>query len=438
MNPTRPLLRRPDPSTLLVGGLWLSLLLSGCEQDVRQASFYQNVMGAYSDCDASEIRFLTAKQGVQPVFEPCGSNNILSASWSPDGIYVYFQLTHGGYLLDGENKTISTIETPLPVTGGIWLDEDRVAFILPPAEKGGSMRLGVHNRSANALYAVDVDLRDPEFLQPGDAASTLFVTDLDETDRRRPYRIDITTGKVEPAFSWLEGSIDSFTWEPDAERITWGVGMTSWMAAADGSNRVTFVDTLRAVVHPGGRYVALENLGEPVSPFDQQSWDEMSDEARERWQRRREAWVSRLPDWAPREVRPPSFDIYDTQSEQRYRFTSFQGDRFEWYPARDYYASFRLWGIEGKELNKNLALADLTGRLRLVDRGEFPRGIERVDQASPPASAQADEPAPEAEAVPTPQVDSRGGESPTDEPAKADPALSKKVEDPAVEAKGED
>ncbi len=352
--------------------------LYGCEQDIREGSFYEDVKAAYEDCDDAEIRFLTQKHGIQTAFARCGSNNFLTFDWAPNGVHLYFQLPPGGYILDGEKKTISVVPTALPKTNGVWLDDNRICFLLPVEDQDDIYDLTVYDRSTNSLTAVRTTLREPRYLQGTGQPTRLLVTALDQSSRRRPFSLKTTDGRVERAFTWLGDELDTFTFEPATGFVTWANANESHLALQDGSHQVDFPDSTRAVVHHGGRYVALERLGDSVSPFDQSGWDELSDEARERRKKKRDAWVERLPEWAPREVRPPSFDIYDLENNSRYRITSFQGSDFHWYPARDYYCYFRLWGVEGVELHKNVGLVDLTDRLRVVGRGEFPRGMELV------------------------------------------------------------
>jgi hypothetical protein len=136
---------------------------------------------------------------------------------------------------------------------------------------------------------------------------------------------------------------------------------------------------LRAIPHPGGRYVALELTGAPVSPYFQRSWDELSPDRRERELARRKQWEKNLPSWAPREVFPPEIQILDLQKNKRYRVTAYWGDQFEWYTAQDYFSSNILWGIEGKQLHRNVILTDMAERLRMLDKGEVPLGMEVVD-----------------------------------------------------------
>ncbi len=383
----------PSPrrsTTLLLASVQLvgAVALSGCgEENFGEASFYDNVYDAYSDCRESEIRFLTGKHGVQTAFDECGSNNFGTFSWSPDGIQLYFQVTHAGHVLHGEDKTIITVPTPLPVSNGVWLDSDRLVFILPQPEAGmPGLRVATYDHRKTTTKAVDTQIEQPSMLQRGADEQHVFVTALDAQGARRPYTLDIGTGAAQRAFEWIEQPVATFTYQPDLGMVTWGAEGRVHLAGVDGEDRTTLEDAQRAVVHPEGRWVLLERPGAPVSNFDQTAWDEMSDEARERAERRRDTWAERLPDWADTETRPPSMDLYDLESGQRYRFTEFQGDHFEWYQARNHFCSFRMWGIEEKELNKNIALVDLTDRMRLLERGTYPQGIELV-QAVPATPA---------------------------------------------------
>lgn len=360
--------------------------LWGCQdEDFGEASFYENVYDAYSECRASEIKFLTGKHGIQTAFEECGSNNFGSFAWSPDGLQLYFQVTHAGHVLHGEDKTITTVPTPLPVSNGLWLDADRLLFLLPQPEADiPGQRVAVYDHRKTTTKVVDTELLEPAMLQPGADAQHVHLTALDAEGVRRPYALDITTGVFERAFPWIEQPVDSFTYEPDTALVTWGVGDSAYIADAKGEGLLELTDAKRAVLHPAGRWVLLERHGAPVSNFDQTAWDEMSDEARERAVRRRDAWAERLPEWTDTETRPPSLDLFDRETGKRYRFTEFQGDLFEWYRARDHYVSFRMWGIEEKELNKNIALVDLTDRMRMLDRGTYPLGIELVQPVPEP------------------------------------------------------
>ena len=382
--------------------------LGACEEEnFGEASFYDNVYDAYADCRESEIRFLKGKQGISTAFAECGSNNFGSFSWSPTGIHVYFQVTHAGHILNGEDKTIATVPTPLPVANGVWLDGDKLLLLLPHQDVDvPGQRAAVYDHRKATMTAVDTLLEQPNLLQRGADAQHIYLTALDDQGQRRPYSLDITTGKAERAFPWLSDPLESFTFEPEVEgggMVTWVAGGVAHIARTDGSDQRDFEDALRASIHPGGRWLILERLGASVSNFDQASWDEMSDEARERAVRRRDAWVERLPEWTDTETRPPSMDLVDLDSGDRYRFSQFQGDMFEWYRAADYWVSFRMWGIEEKELNRNVALLDLQSRMREIERGTFPKGIELVQAV--PEGEPGELPVPEDEAVQQPDAE---------------------------------
>jgi hypothetical protein len=389
------MMRTRGPRALL---LLLPLLgLTACEEErLGEASFYENVYDVYAECREGEISLLVAKQGLSLAFAECGSNNFGSFGWSPSGIHLYFQVTHAGHVLNGEDKTITTVPTPLPVSNGVWIDADRILMLLPHPEADiPGQRLGVYDHRKATLKAVDVDFDEPSMLTLGADPQHIYLTALDEAGARRPYSVDFTTGAVQRAFPWIDEPVETFTYEPGidaAAMVSWGAGGSVHLARPDGSELVTLEDATRAVVNPRGRWVILERLGAPISNFDQTSWDEMSDEARERSERRRDAWVERLPEWTATESHPPSMDLYDLDTGKRYRFSQFQGDEFEWYRAVNEYISFRMWGIEEKELNRNVALLNLHDRIKLIDRGELPKGIELV-QAVPDAEAVIEAPA---------------------------------------------
>ena len=48
--------------------------------------------------------------------------------------------------------------------------------------------------------------------------------------------------------------------------------------------------------------------------------------------------------------------------------------------------SFILWGIEGKQLHRNVAVVDIAERLRMIDKGETPLGVERLTLAGLPVA----------------------------------------------------
>jgi hypothetical protein len=53
-----------------------------------------------------------------------------------------------------------------------------------------------------------------------------------------------------------------------------------------------------------------------------------------------------------------------------------------------------LWGVEGKQLNRNVGLSDMSERFRMLSNGDVPIGIERytgVSSASLEAGTESEE-----------------------------------------------
>ncbi|RME28262.1 MAG: hypothetical protein D6798_02795, partial [Deltaproteobacteria bacterium] len=371
-------------------------------------TFTQTVAQAYADCNESEIRFLASKQGLQTVFDNCGSNNFAAFSWSPDGRWLYFELTHGGYILDGETKDILTVPTEAPVARAAWLRPDLLAIPLGPPEGATDDhgRIALLNRSAGTLDELKVPLSALRDLQP-DGQDGLVLTGLDDQGRRRIRRIDVATGALTVPWTFLD-AVDAETgrvdFAPDAGLIgVAGPEGGRLLKADDGSVLVELPGVKRVIPHHEGRYIALEVDGAPVSPFDMRAWDELSPEARERELQRQKKWLEKQPDWVTKEIIPPEVQVLDLQKGARYRITSWWGDRFQWYKPRNYYFSAVMFGIEGKQLNTNVILGDLREKLRMLDKGEVPLGMEVI--AGEPAA-----PAAGTEASPTP---SPGADRPT-------------------------
>ena len=122
--------------------LTLATVLSGCSRDdlYGEATFTDNVADAYADCDPGEIKFLSSKHNLRLAFRACGSNKFHHTAWSPDGTLLYFQLTHGGHLLIGEEKRIETIDLETPVGPAAWLRNHALAIPLPPPRCGAQGR----------------------------------------------------------------------------------------------------------------------------------------------------------------------------------------------------------------------------------------------------------------------------------------------------------
>ncbi len=375
------------------------------------ATFTDNVEAAYAECDEGEITFLASKHGIQTAFDNCGSNKFAHLEWSPDGRHLYFQLTHGGHILDGETKALTTVPTSTPIEGATWTRADVLVVPVGPSEQDieGPQRFAFFNQASNTLEVVSLgELTEPRDLSPVGEGDEVWFTAIDESGSRHPYHCDPSTGEITRAFDFLEKPVERLVIEQESGLMSWSDGHTSeLMRIDDGSSIGVFPEVIRAIPHPDGRYVALETLGAPISPFDQRHWNELSPEARKRELARRDEWLIRLPDWAPREMRPPEIQILDLTTDERFRITAFYGERFEWYRPRPYFCSFILWGIEGKQLHRNIALVDIAERLRMAGKGEIPMGMARVGDDTPEAEIEDwdAEPGAAVDSIPTPPSD---------------------------------
>lgn len=363
----------------------LLLLLVSCSREGFHGgtTFTQNVEQAYADCSESEIRFLTSKQGIQTAFANCGSNKFAHFTWSPNGRFVYFQLTHGGHVMDGEAKTIATVPTETPIAGAAWVRDDLLAVPVGPAQGAtdGKPRLMLYNRGTQTLETLRLALTEPRDLFPAESDENLLLTGLGEAGARRLLAVNLRDGQLSEPYPWLGALPAEARVVVEAKAGLVGVAGPEGgvLYRVDGAELGRWPGVKRVIPHPEGRYVALEVDGAEVSPFDMRSWDELSEEARERELLRQKQWLERQPDWAKKPIIPPEIHIVDLSTGARFRVTAFWGDRFEWYRNRNYYASFVLFGVEGKQLNRNVGLVDLREKLRMVDQGDLPLGLERVE-----------------------------------------------------------
>lgn len=392
--------------------LALALTLAACGRDPTEASFSENVGSAFEECNAAEIRFLSAKHNFMLAFEPCGSNNFSAFSWSPAGTHLYFQLSGSHHIMNADAPTKDTITVPTdpPIAAAAWLDANRLAIPVGPAPDASAPRVEVFDHVALTRETYPLTgLSEPRDLQRGLVPSGLWFTALKD-GRRGVFRLDTDQGTIEQPLEWIAALPDppeTFTITPAADAIAIGAaGSVSLYRASTGEPLGAWPRATRGSLHPGGQWLALEYVGDPISPFYQRSWDELSDRARTREQARAEAFRETLPEWYPKEVVPPRISLVNRSNGERWDLTGVLGDRFEWYVAADAYASLVLWGYEGKQLNTNVLLGSLGDRLRAIEQGEEMTGLARWRDATTP-----------------PPVDP-GGAPPADEPAAAAPPAS--------------
>ena len=366
--------------------MFLALMVStGCGREALYgggSDFTQDVYESFADCRDAEIKRLTMAHNIQTAFGRCGSNRFSHFVWSPDGVHLYFQLTHGSHILNGADKTITTVPTEGPIGRAAWLSKDILAIPLPAAEGTTEERIVIYNRATATMETRPLSVTSPKDMMPFNGGVLLSAKDNGGT--RRAYLLDVNTGETTLAFPWLGHAVTRLAISQKADLLAWSTDTdTELVRMSTGESLHLFTGVTRAVPHDDGRWVALETLGAEISHFDQRTWNEISPEARKRELARQEKWAARQPDWVEMTTNPPEIQVFDLNNGKRYRITSFWGTEVEWYPAKGNWMAFMMWGIEGKQLNRNVALTVMAERFRMIDAGQMPLGMEPVVSTHP-------------------------------------------------------
>ncbi len=403
--------------------IWLCAALLGlasCDRDPTVGTLSENVGSAFAPCSEAEIRFMADKHNFMTAFRPCGNNHFQNYTWSPDGKLLYFQLASTGHVMDAEAPQKNTRPVPVsaPLGPAVWVGLTRLVVPVAPsaeAPDGAANRLAVVELGAQAsVHFVDLpdDLTDVSDLQRFDD-TTIVLTGRRAGSPRLAWRVDTVDGTTVGAFPWLTDTVDTLTTVPSLERAVVGVGNTVRLVdTTTGTTLGTWTPATRGSLHPNGRWLMLEHLGEPISIFYQRAWDELSDAAREREVRRAKRFEEKLPENYPTEVAPPTLSFVDLPTDRRWVLSSVYGEQFEWYAPTDHYGSFLLWGFEGKQMKRNVLLGDFTFRMRAAEKGRDFMGVSRMggtptdDAAQAPPTADAKRPAaPDIAPDPSPAVE---------------------------------
>lgn len=363
--------------------VFAALTVSACNREsmYSDADFSQNVYDSFADCNDAEIKRLAMAHNIQTAFGRCGSNRFSHFTWSPDGVHLYFQLTHGAHILNGNEKTITTVPTEGPTASAAWLDKDTLAIPLPAPQDATQELIAIYNHAELTIDQKPIPVRSPRDLVAMDGGDTLLFTALDDADVRRPYVMAIGSGAVTRGLPWLEQGVERLTINEKANLAAWSTTTDTELVTLDsGDSLRLFSGVTRALPHDDKEWVILETLGAEISHFDQRSWNELSPKARERELARQKKWAERQPEWVELTTKPPEVQLYNLETGKRFRITSFWGDTVEWYPHRGHYIAFMMWGIEGKQLNRNVGLTSLAERIRMITAGQTPLGVEAVTE----------------------------------------------------------
>lgn len=366
--------------------MFLLLTLIGCSYDPTVGTLNDNVGQAFAPCQESEIKFLATKHNFQTVFEPCGNNGFVTYDWSPAGTHLYFQLGQTGYIMNAaaDDKQTLTVPTPTPIGEADWLSASRLVLPVGPEKDDGPNRLAVFDLEQQSVFYQDVPHAALLAVhRTADKEHVLVEVAASSEGARSLVKVSLADGSSEAALPWLKG-YDTLEYvvttgqdlETPPTVAVVGRGQTVTLHdAASGEVWKTFEGATAGSLHPKGRWLVLEHLGDEVSIFYQRAWDDMTEAQRRRERKRAEKLAESLPESYPTTVQPPMLAIVDLKDDARWDLTSVHGTDFQWYVAQDYWASFIFWGFEGKQFKRNVLLGQMGSRLRATELGRDFMGV---------------------------------------------------------------
>lgn len=355
------------------------LLLVGCPDPEQHGSLYENAGAAFAQCNTSEIKHLADKHGMMGAFKFCGSNHFNHYAWSPTGELLFFDLPLTANLMDAgkKHKPLYRLPIEVPVGQTTWINQQRVAFPLG-AKEGGTpkvSRVGLFDTFQHTLDIRKVPgLSDLDELNRGLQPSDLYFTAADASGNRTVHHLDLNTGAVKVAFSWLTGPVDSFTFTSETNTVTIGSkGTVTAYQAGTGEVIGQWDNANRGVMHPDGTWMALEHDGESVSVFYQRRWEKQKGRDWAQEKQRVADLEENLPSWYDPTIRLPSFSFVQMETNKRWTVRTFFGTKFTWYPPINprakFFGAYILWGFEGKQVNRNVMLGDLSTILYDMQKG---------------------------------------------------------------------
>lgn len=372
--------------------------LTGCVANPDSTTLFQDVGMSFEPCNDAEIRWMNQKHQFMPALRICSSNHVAHYAWNPSGTHLYFDLTLTGNVLDAsqDHKPLATLPIDQPTGHPAWINDQRLAVpIVPdPKDEQGRERIALYDIQQYVLELKRIpDITGITDLQRGDDPGTLYFTGLAEDGVRRIHKLDVNTGEVSRAFDFVD-RVDTFTYTWQAGLLAVGRDETVTLFDAQGNERGAWAGR-RGVVHPKGKWLALERDGEEVSVFYQRAWEDMSRRERELAEKKAAQLSEQFPEWYPKTVRLPTLAFVDLPSGAEGEAASFFGTRFQWYENTDYYGSFILWGYEGKQLNRNVMLGDLRMRIGAIEHGRELDDVKLLNRTPSPTDGSGEAAPPE-------------------------------------------
>jgi hypothetical protein len=362
--------------------MWLWLLLAGCDRDSLYAeeTLYEDIREVFRDCNPNEISFLCRQYNIQTAFSNCGSNYFSHFSWSPVGDLLYFQLFKGSYILNGETTAVDPIPVAAPTHGSAWIHPSLLVIPLEAKEGEEGSRIAWFNLGGLLEYTA-IPLKDPRDLQVSGNQNGFLFTAENELGKRSAYSLSPADTAPQPVFPFA-GEIDQFSYSPKTKQLAVVYKNELNLYDEAGQSMMKLPDINRAVLHPEGGYLALEVTGEPITVIRQDTLTHLTEEEKEREKARQKQKASQLPDWAPKETRPPEIDIIVLETMERWKILHFYAEKFEWYQAKNYYVSFILHGIKGQLINQNVGLVDIHPQLYQIGKGDVPSTMKSLGKVT--------------------------------------------------------
>jgi hypothetical protein len=371
-------------------------VLAGCQQHPGDGTLSQNVGAAYAPCSEAEINYMAARHNIMTAFKPCGANKFSYYSWAPSGRHLYFQLVMTGYIMDADSpqRTTKAVPTPTPTGPVAWISSTRLVIPIAGADgaESDAPRLAVYDMDqSSVMYTKLPGLKNLRSIQRQSDSTVLLIADSDQK-RSAIFRVDLVDGAVTGIDDWVETPVDTMTYTPTQDVLSVGrEGVVTAYKLTTKETLGSWEHATRGSLHPHGTWMALEFLGDEISIFNQRSWNEVSDKARARELARTEQFVKRLPGSYKTTIRPPTISLVDMSTNSRSTITGFLGNQFQWYEAKPSFMSLMLWGFEGKQYKRNVALGNLEPRLRAIQESKAFIGLEEFHPPilmTKPATAQ--------------------------------------------------